>query len=208
MIYIFGTGGFARELANLIHENGAYDIFGGFIDQDYAVNKLAGQQILRRPVISVAQFSDQHEAQLVIGVGEPHTKRRIVEELPTATTFATLVHHTALVGMDVRLGPGSVVCAGCILTTNVVVGAHAHFNLATTVGHDCVIGNCFTSAPAVNISGSCEIADEVYFGTSSAIRQGLRVAKKVTIGMGAMVVKDCPEPGGTYVGTPAKLLSR
>ena len=98
-----------------------------------------------------------------------------------------------------------VICAGCILTTNIKIGDHAHLNLNTTIGHDCTIENYFTTAPGVNVSGNCNISDYVYIGTNASLRQKLTICSNVTIGLNAGVVKDIKEPG-TYVGVPAKIL--
>ena len=75
----------------------------------------------------------------------------------------------------------------------------------TTVGHDCIIGDFFTTAPAVNISGSCKFGDNVYVGTNASVKNGITICDDVTIGMGGVVVKDILKPG-TYIGNPAKLL--
>jgi UDP-3-O-[3-hydroxymyristoyl] glucosamine N-acyltransferase len=96
-----------------------------------------------------------------------------------------------------------VICAGSIITTNVKIGRHAHINLITTIGHDCSIGDYFTTAPGVQISGNVLIEDRVYFGTRSCIKQKISVCDDVTIGMNSGVIKDIKEPG-TYIGTPAK----
>ena len=93
-----------------------------------------------------------------------------------------------------------------VVTVNVRLGAHAQLNLATTIGHDVRTGAFFTTAPGVNISGECNFGERVYFGTGAATRQQLTCTDDVTIGMGAMLVKDALV-SGTYVGIPAKLFT-
>ena len=68
---------------------------------------------------------------------------------------------------------------------------------------DNVIGDFFTTAPGVQISGNCIIGDMVYFGTHSSIKQKIQICDNVTIGLNAGVVKDIMY-SGTYVGVPAK----
>ena len=87
--------------------------------------------------------------------------------------------------------------------TNVKIGKHAHLNLLTTIGHDCEIGDYFTTAPGSKISGNCKIYDCVYVGTNASIKQKLSIESFTTIGSGAAVVKDIEEPG-VYAGVPAK----
>jgi sugar O-acyltransferase (sialic acid O-acetyltransferase NeuD family) len=130
----------------------------------------------------------------------------MVQRLPKETQYFSFIHPSAYVlGYDVIIGKGSIVCAGCILTTNIIIGNHAHLNLQTTIGHDCEIGDYFTTAPGAKISGNCKIYDCVYIGTNASIKQKISIRSLTTIGLNAGVVKDIKEPG-TYIGTPAKLV--
>ena len=69
------------------------------------------------------------------------------------------------------------------------------------------MGDFFTTAPSANISGNCNFGDCVYFGTNSAVRQGVKICDNVTIGMGGVVVKDITEEG-VYIGNPLKKLEK
>ncbi|MFT5617441.1 MAG: sugar O-acyltransferase (sialic acid O-acetyltransferase NeuD family) [Arenicella sp.] len=144
-------------------------------------------------------------AEVLVAVGDGRLRKKIVERLPENTKFATLIHPTATVSEWVELGEGSIVTAGVILTTDIKIGTHAHLNLTSTVGHDCQIGDYFTSSPGTNISGICNIGDNVYFGTNSSVRQGITICQDVVIGMGGVVVKNITE-SGIYVGNPATKL--
>lgn len=207
MIYIYGTGGFAKEVANLMAENGQLSSFGGFVDLDHKVADAKGQSIFEKDVITESAFLSKSDVQLVIAIGDPKTRQKTVEDLPPNVQFATLIHHTASVGQGCTLSAGCIICAGCVVTVDVDLGAHAQLNLGTTIGHDVKAGSYFTTAPSTNISGDCTFGDRVYMGTGSATRQGLTICADTTIGMGAMVVKNCVE-SGTYVGIPAKRLIR
>ncbi|NJC26130.1 acetyltransferase [Neolewinella antarctica] len=201
-VFIVGTGGFAREAATLIHELGQYDTFAGFIDVPAVAEKFRDQQIMERTVLSQVDFKPEM-GEVVIAVGDPATREKIASALPEGTQFATLIHPTATVSKWSTIGAGSIICAGCIVTTQIKLGLHAQLNLQTTIGHDCVIDDFFTTAPSANISGECKIGKRVYFGTGAAVRQGIKIHGDVTVGMGAMVVKNL-EASGTYVGIPAK----
>ncbi len=202
-----GAGGFGRE------------VFCGFkndfLATGVAVNEivfmdenieLRGSQILGVPVIMFEDF-DPAVYQVVIAVGEPETRKRIVERLPANTVYSSLTHSNATVMDLTSVGEGSVITSGSILTTNITVGKHAHINLNTTIGHDCVIGDFFTTAPGVNISGYCKIGNGVYFGTNASVKNGITVCDNVTVGMGAVVTKDILEEG-IYVGNPLRKLER
>jgi sugar O-acyltransferase (sialic acid O-acetyltransferase NeuD family) len=129
----------------------------------------------------------------------------MLDERLSAAGFeaAVLVHPSATVGADVRLGPGTVVCAGARLTTNIQTGRHVHVNLGSTVGHDSTLGDYVTVNPLVAISGSVALGDEVMMGTHSAILQGLTIGARSVAGAGACVVKDVP-PDTVVKGVPAR----
>jgi sugar O-acyltransferase (sialic acid O-acetyltransferase NeuD family) len=204
--YIVGTGGFAREVAAIFDQLDSYDNFLGFIDQEDVAEAYKGKLIMDRKVLSQNDFTSDMGA-VVVAIGDSTVREKVVSQLPENTKFTSVIDPNAIVSRWVSIGEGSVVCAGCILTTQIKLGAHAQLNLGTTIGHACVIGDFFTTAPSVNISGDCNFDKRVYFGTGAATRQGIDIVSDVTIGMGAMVVKNIIEPG-VYVGIPAKKLSR
>jgi len=199
---IFGTGGFSREILCLVvdlwSQTGIdFRQKACFVEQD----KIWEEKFINDiPVIPESRF-DPEKYLAIIGTGDPGVRRRIAEQLPKSTRFATVIHPGAVVSQWAEIGEGSVICAGTIITCNLKIGKHAHLNLHTTVGHDCNIGDYFTSAPAANISGICTFGDNVYLGTNCSIRQGVSICSDVTIGMGAVVVKNITEPG-VYVGNP------
>lgn len=146
---------------------------------------------------------DPAEYDVVVAIGNPAIRERVVNDLPRETRFATLCHPTAVIAPDAAIGEGSVIAAGAVMTLDVRIGSHAHVNLHTSVTHEARIGDFFTAGPGVRLSGNATIGDRVEIGTSAALRQGLSITDDVTIGMGAVVVKDIDEPG-VYVGNPAR----
>lgn len=195
---IIGAGGFGREVywsLNPIERNNT--VF--FVDDIYWDGK--DEKILPLSVF------DHEKYEVVVAIADSIHRERIVNGLPKKTKFFTHIHPSAQIhGEDVIIGEGSIICAGTIITTNVKIGNHAQLNLITTIGHDCVIGDYFTTAPGVQISGNETIGNRVYFGTRSCVKQKIKICDDVIIGMNAGVVKNIIEPG-TYVGTPAKKIS-
>ena len=191
---IIGAGGFGKEVYwSLSLSERINTVF--FVDDSYYDGK--------DPLILPLSKFNSKEYEVVVAIADSYHRQRMVESLPNDTKYFTHIHPTAQIhGPDVKIGEGSVICAGTILTTNIKIGKHAHLNLITTIGHDCVIGNYFTTAPGVQISGNETIGDRVYFGTRSCVKQKITICDNVTIGMNAGVVKNIIEPG-VYIGTPA-----
>ena len=105
----------------------------------------------------------------------------------------------------VKIEDGCIVCAGNILTVNIVVHKFVILNLGCTVGHDTNIGEFSSFMPSVNISGDVIIGREVYVGTGAKIINQLSVGMGTVIGAGAVVTKSLPEKC-TAVGIPAKVI--
>jgi sugar O-acyltransferase (sialic acid O-acetyltransferase NeuD family) len=194
---IIGAGGFAKEVywsLSLMERIGT--IF--FVDDKY----YDGSNL----TLPLSKF-DPKEYEVVVAVGEPKDRFDIVNRLPKDTKYFTHIHPSVqILGEDIQIGEGSIICAGTIITTNVTIGKHAHLNLQTTIGHDCEIGAYFTTAPGAKISGNCKIYDCVYVGTNASIKQKLSIHSLSTIGSNAAVVKHIEE-SGIYVGIPAKKIN-
>lgn len=198
-VVIFGTGGFAREVACVLHDLGRGDKIAAFHEPDEVHEP---RKLLGVPVRPQSMFdSAKHSA--VIGIGNPAIREKVVGELPPETVYDTIIHPTAVMSEWVQVGAGSVICAGCVLTCQISIGKHCHINLNTTVGHDCTFGDFCTVAPGTNISGNCAFGNRVDVGTQASFRQHLRICDDAVIGMGTVVVKDIVEVG-IYMGVPAK----
>jgi len=205
---IVGASGFARETLTCLIDAVApshrkIEEIATFmvLDKDFDEPEIMGIPVMKQSTFEPEKF------EVVVAIGDPKLRRKVVTELPPETCYTTIIHPSAIISRWVQIGKGSIVTAGTILTCNITIGAHAHLNLHSTIGHDCVIGDYFTAAPAVNISGNCLFGDCVNMGTNSSVRQGLRICDNVTVGMGGVVTKDI-DNAGVYVGNPVRLLSR
>lgn len=175
----------------------------GFLDDNVAHH---GTEVHGLPVLGGTDWIRTHpDMSVVVAIGHPAPKRRVVQNLREAgcTAFATLVHPLAWIGEGVSLGEGTVVCAGCLITTDLVIGSHVILNLGCTVGHDTRLSDYVTAAPSVNISGACTVGEGADLGTGAKIIQGISIGRWSVVGAGAVVVRDLP-PNVTAVGTPAR----
>lgn len=204
-IAIIGSGGFAREILTLIDDiNQRQPTFEvvGFIDSD------TSKTIHGYPVIGDDEYVNQVKEPLsvVIAVGEPHLKKKIRNKYTNPLVkFPSLIHPSVLIGSKdtVSVGEGCIICAGCILTTDIKIRDFVTLNLMCTVGHDTEIYNYCSFMPSVNISGEVKVNEGVYAGTGAKIINQLEIGNNTIIGAGAVVAKSLPADC-TVVGVPAK----
>lgn len=205
-IVIVGAGGFGREVKMLIDQinqsENKYE-FLGFYDDGFAKKTNINYDEVLGSIEDLANIDC--EINVVIAIGDPVVKKKIVEKLTNSNIiFPTLIHPSVIIGTEfVNIGMGCIICAGNILTCNISIKDFVILNLMCTVGHDTIINSFASFMPSVNISGEVLIHEEVYVGTGAKIINQLEIGKQTIIGAGAVVSKTLPEKC-TAVGIPAK----
>jgi sugar O-acyltransferase (sialic acid O-acetyltransferase NeuD family) len=204
-IAIYGAGGFAREVFQLIcdiNQNKKIYNFLGFIEDDS--NKV-GEEIHGFPILDGMNWlAENKETHVVIGIGNTSIKRKIAVRLTEKNIISPiLIHPNVICGSNVHFGAGSIICASNVITIDIKFGQHVTLNLDCTVGHDVLIGDYSTIAPGSHISGNVYIGEGVDVGTGSSIIQGIHVGNWSILGAGAIVSRNIPD-NVTAVGIPAR----
>lgn len=202
---IISSGGFAREILSLINDinkqSKEYEVVG-------FVGPNKSQCIHGFPVIGTDEEinNTREPISLVIAVGEPKLKEKIRSKYTNSLiTFPSIVHPSVIIGdrESVRIGSGCIICAGCILTTDITMHSFITLNLQCTVGHDTIIYDYASFMPSVIISGEVIVGKNVYVGTGSKIINQVNIGENTIVGAGAVVAKNLPA-NCTAVGVPAK----
>jgi sugar O-acyltransferase (sialic acid O-acetyltransferase NeuD family) len=205
-IAIIGAGGFGREVKMLIDQinkvENKYTFIGYFDD-----GKEKGTLINGFPILGNIEDINAIEEGLavVLALGNPIFKKNAVAILSNPKIhFETLIHPSVIIGDDeVKIGKGTLICAGSIITCNIEIQEYVTINLACTIGHDSIIENFVSIMPGVNVSGEVVLKEGVYVGTGAKIINQVTVGQYTIIGAGAVVSRDLPE-NCTAVGIPAK----
>lgn len=206
-LVIVGAGGHAREMAQLVADvNGKdlqYELIGFFDDHIPTGTMIAGM-----PVLGPTQDAKTlaRDSLFVLGIGAPPSKIKLASRLLDAGLKpVTLVHPSAVLGRNVTLGSGTIVCAGCILTCDVAVDAFVTINVACTLSHDSTIGRYTTLAPGVHITGGVTVGAGCDLGVGLVTVQGVEIGEWSIIGAGAVITANLPA-NVTAVGVPARII--
>ena len=208
-VVIYGTRGHARGLHQVIEDIAAAgaDIrcVGFLVDKDFREESV----IHDLPVLGDAGWlGGAPDVLVTIGIGATRPRHRIASDIERrfGPRFPTLQHPRAWVGKRVTIGPGSNVCAGAAVTTEVTIGRHVQLLVNCTIEHDAVIGDFVTVAPGANVLGRVTVGEGTFVGAGATILTDVKVGAWVMVGAGAVVTKDVPD-GVTVVGVPARIVA-
>lgn len=211
-IHVIGAGGLAREMHALVEDidpAGERWTLGGFVDRESGnplpMNPDAFPVASEKQVLTDAQRGSC----FVIGIGSPSARARAIAPFLEAKDrlqfdFPVLVHPSvAYRRRSVTIGEGTVITAGCVMTTDIVIGSFNLLNWNSTIGHDCRIGDYNVINPGCHVSGAVTIGHRNLIGAGSVILQRLTIGDDCVIGAGSVVTKDL-ESGYVYIGSPAR----
>jgi sugar O-acyltransferase (sialic acid O-acetyltransferase NeuD family) len=203
-VFILGAGGFAREVFDVYIDARREGDVLGFLEENC---KNEGALLNGRPIGDISRLKQYRgtDRPLLIGAIGSTKRRRLLEELEKeGYDFDTIIHPSAAYSRWVRIGKGSIVTAGVIMTCQVEIGKHVILNLGVHVGHDVKIGNCTTISPGAEVMGHVTLGDEVYVGVNATIIDRITVGNGAIIAAGAVVIEDVPDMA-LAAGVPARI---
>jgi sugar O-acyltransferase (sialic acid O-acetyltransferase NeuD family) len=210
-IAIFGAGGFAREVLQVILDINAstpnhkpWEPVGFIVNAEY----FNTESIHDLPILESTQWLQANPSvSIVIAIGSSALRQRIERELSETAhrDFPTLIHPRAWIGRNVRIDSGSIICAGSMITTDISIGRQVHINIGSTIGHDTNLQDYSTLNPGSNISGNVNIGCGTEIGTGSIVIPRTTIGSWSIIGAGSVITKDIPD-NTTAVGAPARVI--
>lgn len=206
-IVIIGAGGVGRETSLIIQKINELELTWnliGFIDDN---QDNWGKVINGYPIIGGIDSLEllTPDTYLVIAIANYEVKKKIVNKINNKFKFATIVHPKVWIHDHMKIGQGTIIYEGVILTTNVEIGNHVIISPKCGVGHDSIIKDYVSLLWNVNISGNDFIEEGVMMGSGSTIIQSKKVGKGSTIGAGAVIIEDI-DSFSTAVGVPARIV--
>lgn len=213
-LLVFGSGGISKETYSLvkqINEHNSQKVYNfiGFVEDEASkigVEIIDGYKVVTCDEEILEYISCFSVIGIIIPIGNPKVKSIIYNKINgnENVVYPNLVHPSVKFDENtVRLGIGNILTAGVNLTCDIKIGNFNLINLNSTIGHDTEIKDYNVINPLVAVSGNVIVNNGCLVGTGAKILQQLTIGENVTIGSGAVVVKDVEE-NCTVVGIPAK----
>lgn len=196
-LIVIGASGHGKVVADIAVLNGYEDIV--FLDDDESIKECVGWPVIGKSI-------EAPDGEIFVAVGNPQTRKRMME-LYKDRTQPVLIHPNAVVAGDVGVGSGTVVMAGAVINPGARIGRGAIINTSSSIDHDCSVGDYSHVSVGAHLCGTVRVEDRVWIGAGATVINNVNICGGCTIGAGAVVIKDIKEPG-TYVGVPAKMISK
>ena len=196
-LIVIGASGHGKVVADIAVLNGYEDIV--FLDDDESIKECVGWPV-------IGKSTEAPDGEIFVAVGNPQTRKRMME-LYKDRTQPVLIHPNAVVAGDVGIGSGTVVMAGAVINPGARIGRGAIINTSSSIDHDCSVGDYSHVSVGAHLCGTVRVEDRVWIGAGATVINNVNICGGCTIGAGAVVIKDIKEPG-TYVGVPAKMISK
>jgi sugar O-acyltransferase (sialic acid O-acetyltransferase NeuD family) len=207
-IVIFGTGGHAREMHDLVLEINKLEPvynFIGFLDQTNNSQMSSAEQILG----DQTWLCDNPSVRVVIAIGSSVSRCRVSKLIRSVckNEFQTLIHPTAYIGQHCKIGAGSMICAGAILTCGVSLGEHVIVNVRASLSHEVILESFVTIGPNVTLCGAVSVAEGSDIGAGATVIQQKNIGGWSIVGAGTVVINNI-DNDVTVVGNPARLIAK
>ena len=207
---ILGAGGHGRMVLGCLRAAGGVRVVG-FTDPDEG---LWSKEVAGLPVFGGddrPRLAGQGVDAFAVGLGDaegPTARRRLFDVARGVGLAAVaVIHPSALVADDVRLGEGCQIMPRAVINPGVTIGIQALVNTAVILEHDCVVGDHVHVASGAILAGGAVIDDGALVGAGATVIQGVRVGAGAIVGAGAVVIRDVA-PDETVVGVPARPIER
>ena len=204
-LIIIGAGGFGREVLAWARQSighGEEWVIKGFIDDN--PDTLTG---LRVPAPWLGRIEDHQPSAdevFICAIGIPVLRRKCYERIEArGGRFITLIHRTAVVGDEVSLGTGVILCPYAIVSGYNQIGKGVVVNMHATIDHDANVGDWTQVNCHCDITGGVQVGSEVWFSSHVAVAPRIRIGDRAYLGIGSAILRDV-EPDTKVFGVPAR----
>jgi acetyltransferase EpsM len=203
-LIIYGGGGHAKSLIDLIRAEGKYRVHGILDDGVPAGTLVMGVEVLgdgsllhdlRRQGIGLA-------VNAVGGIGSITPRLKVYEEIRLAGfNVPTVIHPRAFIEPGAVIGEGCQIFHNAYIGSEVKVGFGCIINTGAIVSHDCVLGDTVNISPGAILAGAVTVRERALLGMGVTVNLNVTVGAGSRLGNSAVVKEDVPENGIVRAGT-------
>lgn len=205
-LIIIGAGGMGRTIYSNALESIGYGekfVVKGFIDDN--LSALDGLPNYPPLIGTIKDYTPQPDDVFVSSIGGASRRACMEEIIRRGGEFMELIHQTARVYTNAKLGKGNFIGAYTVIGNDAEIGDHNMIQSYTVIGHDAKIGSWNRIDTHVTCVGGIVVEDDVNIHTSAVISHKVIVESGAHVGALSFVIRKV-KAGTTVMGNPAKRL--
>lgn len=197
-LFIYGCGGHARSVVNVIHETSG-------IENIILVDENAQKEEIILGCRTESGHDLKEKEAFIVAVGDNGRRKKIYEELRKEHNgyCISIISKYASIGMDAKIGNGIFIAQNAYIGPQAEIGDNTIINTGSIIEHEVVVGSHTHIAPNATVCGRSKIGNNVFCGAGSTVIDNISICDDVIVGAGAVVTDNITEKG-TYVGVPAR----
>ncbi|WP_438711543.1 acetyltransferase [Aquimarina muelleri] len=199
-VRLYGAGGHSRIIQSILKQKGTviteiFDDNPSFYQSTYNNAVSEGRKIAKKFPHKGNPF--------IIAVGDNFHRFEIAKFLQS--DFTKIIHPSAVIEENVKIGNGTVVYAGAVIQPNTTIGQHVIINTLASVDHDNILEDFVHISPNATLCGLVHIGKGTHIGAGAVVIPNIKIGKWCTIGAGSVIIKDVPDYA-VVVGNPGKII--
>lgn len=200
-VVIVGIGGHARSVFSLAVACNRKVL--AFCAKHPSESNICGVQICDESQLD--QFKSDFE--FVIALGDNFRRQELQERLQQRYynhKFATLIHPSAVIGLNSDIGLGTVIMPGAVVGPFCKIDNGCILNSGCIVDHDCNLGDFVSIAPGATLGGGVSVGARSAVSIGATLKHNICLGKDVIVGAGSNVLNDLPDRVLAF-GNPCKV---
>lgn len=199
-VLLFGAGGLAADIADIVQRTWNVSVAGFVIDRTSA----DGAAKSELPILRWDDIGSRADAFICIAaIGRPERRPFIEKAEAAGFRFATLVDPSAQIFPSAIVDSGCVIGAGCIVGARGRIGRHVFLNRGVAIGHHTHIEHFCSVQAGASVGGFCHIEEETEIGIGATIIDRINLGARSFVGAGSVVVRNCAADS-KLLGNPAR----
>ena len=206
-VIIIGAGGMGRQVLSFAKScqgyGREYDIKGFLDDNLEAIKNFPGYP----PVLgTVDGYQIEEDDVFFNSIGDIHSKKFCTQKiLDKGGDFLTLIHPTAQVSPDTKIGKGCMISSYVGIGVETTIGDFCLLQSKCTIGHDVHVDDFARIDCNVVLIAGVNVGKDVCIHTSAVINHDVSLGDGSTVGAMSFVIRKV-KAGQTVFGNPAKVI--
>lgn len=204
---IVGAKGFAKEVLEILHQNGETENLCFYDDINTDVpEKLYGIFPVLKNLEEAKKYFKNIDCHFTLGIGNPELRFKLFQKFTDlGGKFISTVSKNAEIGhFGIQIAEGCNILAGVKVSNDVTIGVGTMIYYNSIITHDVIIGKFCEISPDVKLLGRCKIEDFVKIGSGAVILPDVEIGKFAIVAAGSVVRNNVPN-NVMVAGIPAQI---